>query len=304
LFIDCSGFSSILLEKTLGVPFTSYDQWLPNDRAVVMPKQYTDPEKECHPYTKATAMSAGWRFTIPIYTRVGNGYVYSSKFISDEDAEKELREAIGEYEAPAKFLKMKCGYHKEIAVKNVVAVGLSAGFVEPLEATGITFTTAVVKSIADLLNLNKNIWNNQTKDLLNGGFYEMSMEILAFVWAHYHFSTKADTPFWQEIRQQKIEDLPEDVKKILSFYYPIPGRFLFLKPSSMFNNVQWFSMLHAGGAYKDIEIPRRPYETEYIKYFIDVQNYRVEQAKLNFKNHYRYLDDWYNNRLFGENNVR
>jgi hypothetical protein len=304
LFIDCSGFSSILLEKTLGVPFTSYDQWLPNDRAVVMPKQYTDPEKECHPYTKATAMSAGWRFTIPIYTRVGNGYVYSSKFISDEDAEKELREAIGEYEAPAKFLKMKCGYHKEIAVKNVVAVGLSAGFVEPLEATGITFTTAVVKSIADLLNLNKNIWNNQTKDLLNGGFYEMSMEILAFVWAHYHFSTKADTPFWQEIRQQKIEDLPEDVKKILSFYYPIPGRFLFLKPSSMFNNVQWFSMLHAGGAYKDVEIPHRPYETEYIKYFIDVQNYRVEQAKLNFKNHYRYLDDWYNNRLFGENNVR
>lgn len=297
LFIDCSGFQSILLEKTLGSPFTPYGDLLFNDRAVVLQKKYTDPEKECHPYTKATAMNAGWRFTIPIYTRSGNGYVYSSKFITDEEAEKELRDAVGEYDAPAKFLKMKCGYHKEIAVKNVVAVGLSAGFVEPLEATGITFTTAVVKSIADLLNLNNNIWNQQTKTLLNNGFYEMSIEILTFVWSHFYFSTKNDTPYWQAVRQQKINDLPEDARFVLSHYYPQPGRFMYLRPSSMFNIVQWFSMIHAGGGYKDAEIRQRPFEEEYIKYFIDVQNYRVSEAKKRFINHYQYLDKWYNGKL-------
>jgi tryptophan halogenase len=293
LYIDCSGFNSILLEKTLGVPFTSYDKWLPNDRAVVMPTQFKDPETECFPYTKATTMSAGWRFTIPIYTRTGNGYVYSSKFISDEDAEKELRETIGEFEAPAKFLKMKCGYHKEIAVKNVVAVGLSAGFVEPLEATGITFTTAVIKSVTELLNMNRNIWNQPVKELINRGFYEMNMEILTFVWAHYHFSKRADTPFWQSIRQQQIKDLPEDVQFVLSHFYPRPGRFLYFSKSSMFNIVQWFSVLHAGGAYNNLEKIDRPNENEYAEYFIDVQNYRVEQAKKRFPNHYAYLDQWY-----------
>jgi len=297
LFLDCSGFSSILLEKTLGSPFTSYNQWLPMDRAVVMPKQYTDPEKECHPYTKATAMSAGWRFTIPIFSRIGNGYVYSSKYISDEDAEKELRESIGEFDAPAKFLKMRCGYHKEIAVKNVVAVGLSAGFVEPLEATGITFTTAVVKSISDLLNMNKNIWNQNTRSLINQGFYEMATEILAFVWCHYHFSTKNDTPFWQDVRKGKITDLPEDAQWILSHFYPRPGRFLYFSRNSMFNIVQWFSMLHAGGAYKDYAPPERAKEKEYAEYFINVQNTRVAEAKKLFKNHYQYLKEWYD-RIF------
>ena len=190
---------------------------------------------------------------------------------------------------------MKCGYHKEIAVKNVVAVGLSAGFVEPLEATGITFTTAVIKSVTELLNMNRNIWNQPIKDLINRGFYEMNMEILAFVWAHYHFSKRSDTPFWQSIRQQDIKDLPEDVQFILGHFYPRPGRFLYFSKSSMFNIVQWFSVLHAGGAYNNLEKIDRPNENEYAEYFIDVQNYRVEQAKKRFPNHYAYLDQWYKN---------
>jgi tryptophan halogenase len=293
LYIDCSGFNSLLLEKTLGVPFESYNTWLPNDRAVVIPTQYKNPQEECHPYTKATAMNSGWMFTIPNFKRIGNGYVYSSKFISDEDAEKELREKIGEFEAPARHVKMRCGHRKEIAHKNVVAVGLSAGFVEPLEATGITFTTAVVRSLADLLNMNRNIWNQQAKVMLNRGFYEMATEILAFVWSHYHFSTKDDTPFWQHIRSQKITDLPPDAQWILSHFYPHPGRFLYFSKNSMFSVVQWFSMLHAGGAYKNYDKPQRPFEKEYGQYFVDVQNYRVDEAKKLFKNHYDYLVEWY-----------
>ena len=143
LFIDCTGFASILLEKKLNVKFNDYGRWLLNDSAVVIRTQYINPQEQCHPYTKATAMDSGWMFTIPTFKSVGNGYVHSSKHITPEDAEQELRNKIGEHVAPARHLKMKCGYHKEIALKNVCAVGLSAGFIEPLEATGITFTTAV-----------------------------------------------------------------------------------------------------------------------------------------------------------------
>ena len=293
LYIDCTGFASVLLEKTLGVPFESYDKWLPTDRAVVIRTQFKDPKAECHPYTKATAMDAGWRFTIPIHSSIGNGYVYSSKFISDEDAEKELRNAIGEFEAPAKMLKMKCGLHKEIAKQNVCAVGLSGGFVEPLEATGITFTTTVIKAVTDLLNMNRNLWNQQVQGMINQGFYEMSMEILTFVWCHYHFSTKDNTPFWQYIRSQKIEDLPADAQWILSHFYPKPGNFLFFSRTSMFNVIQWFSMLHAGGAYKDIDLTLTPAQEEYGKYFIEIQNARIEAAKKLFKNHHEYLTEWY-----------
>lgn len=294
LFLDCSGFSSILLEKTLKVPFVPYDDWLPCDRAVVLPTQFNDPIKDCFPYTKATTMTSGWRFTIPIYTRTGNGYVYSSKFISDEDAEKELRESVGEFEAPAKFLKMKCGYHKEIAHKNVCAVGLSAGFVEPLEATGITFTTAVVKSIATLLNMTGNVWNSTCKDNINRGFYEMSIEILTFVWGHYHFSTRNDTPFWQNIRKQKISDMPEHVQYILSNFYPTPRPHLFFSPNSMFNVVQWFSMLHAGGAYKGHPNKLSKKQTQYAEYFLKSQDARVELARNMFSKQYDYLKEWYN----------
>lgn len=294
LFLDCTGFKSMLLGETLKVPFESYNDWLPNDRAVVIQTQYTNPEEECFPYTRATTMDAGWRFTIPIFTRVGNGYVYSSKFISDEDAEQELRESIGEFNAPAKFLKMRCGRHVEVAHKNVCAVGLSAGFVEPLEATGITFTTAVVKSITDLLNMYNNVWNREVRQHLNRGFYEMAIEILTFVWVHYHFSSRNDTPFWQSIRKQKIEDLPKDVQFILNGFYPTPGRFVFFSPASMFNIVQWFSVLHAGGAYKNTSYPLTPKQEAYAKYFIDTHQYRVDQAKKLFPNQYQYLKEWYN----------
>ena len=239
-------------------------------------------------------MNAGWRFTIPIYSRVGNGYVYSSKFISDEEAEKELRESLGEFDAPAKFLKMKCGRHTDIAHKNVCAVGLSAGFVEPLEATGITFTTAVVKSITDLLNMQGNLWNNTSRSNLNRGFYEMAMEILCFVWAHYYFCTKDNTEYWKHIRTLKIDDLPQDVQYVLSAFYPHPPRYMFFGQGSMFCAVQWFSVLHAGGAYKN-KYELTPRQEQYARYFIANQQNRVDLAKEIFPNQYDYLKEWYEN---------
>ena len=292
LFIDCSGFESILLEKTLGTKFVAYKPWLMNDSAVAIPTQYTNPQEECHPYTKATAMNAGWRWTIPTYHRVGNGYVYSSDHISAEEAEKELRTALNEWDAPAKHLKMKCGVHEQIAVKNVVGVGLAAGFVEPLEATGITFTTATVTSLTELINI-YGTWNAEPIAMLNRGFYEMSVEILAFVYAHYYFSTKNDTPYWKDVRKKSLRDLPGDAQYMIEQYYPVPKDFIFFSQQSMFSSVQWWSMIHAGGAYKDYKPSLSKEELQYLEYFITTQSTKVEQATETFPNHYDFLKGWY-----------
>lgn len=294
LYIDCSGFSSILLEKNLNVPFKSYNNWLLCDKAVAIPTEYVNPQEECHPYTKATAMNAGWRWTIPIYNRIGNGYVYSSKFISSDDAEQELRNSINEYKNPAKHLDMKCGVHEQVAVSNVCAVGLSAAFVEPLEATGITFTTSVVGFLVDALNNSLNVWGNSQRNFVNGLFQEVVVETFAFVWAHYYYSNKNDTDFWREIRKQKLADLPKSVKELLNNFLPRPMRFLNINPNSMFNVGQWFTVLHAGGAYAGQESLLDSAQNEYVEYFLKSNSDRIDNALEMFPNHYEHLKRWYN----------
>ena len=296
LYIDCSGFSSVLLEKNLGVKFHSIEGFLPCNRAVVIPTPYKDPETECFPYTKATAMNAGWMFTIPTFKKTGNGYVYSDRFMSPEDAEKELREKIGEFEVPAKHLTMKCGSHEIVAYKNVVAVGLSAGFVEPLEATGITFTTKVVEQVVGLLNHHNGIWTDSAKSNLNVSYMNMVTEILAFVWVHYHFSSKSDTPFWKSIRSQTIDDVPESVKAILDHFIPALHGGMFLDRTSGFHVGHWFSVLHAAEMYKGTTSTLTPELEKYSEYFIRNQNNRIELVKEMFPNHYEFLKEWYDDK--------
>jgi hypothetical protein len=293
LFIDCTGFASILLEKKLNVKFNDYSRWLLNDSAVVIRTQYINPQEQCHPYTKATAMDSGWMFTIPTFKSVGNGYVHSSKHITPEDAEQELRNKIGEHVAPARHLKMKCGYHKEIALKNVCAVGLSAGFIEPLEATGITFTTAVVSDIAGSLNNSGNIWGEQQKSIINKNFDFMCNEILAFIWIHYYYATKDDTDYWKEAKAKRMDDLPPLAKEIISLFLPIPQRFINIAPNSMFNIVQWFTVLHSGGAYKDVQSHLTDKQKQYAEFFLECHNKRLDLVEDMFDNHYDYLTDWY-----------
>jgi hypothetical protein len=293
LFIDCTGFSSILLEKTLGVDFESITDLLPCDSAVAMPTQYTDPEKECHPYTRASTMKAGWRWTIPIYTRVGNGYSYSSKYISKEEAEQELRDSIGEYDAKALHLKMKCGIHKKTAFKNVVAAGLSAGFVEPLEATGITFTTKAAEVLTDVLNKNNGVWNQPIINAVNESYAREFWEIVSFVWAHYYFSTRKDTQFWKDRHDIDLESLDPRIKEHLSRFIPELHRRFYVHPESSFHVGHWFSVLHAGGVFKDHPKMIAGDVEKYAEYFLKNQDSRVDLVLDMFPNHYEFLKEWY-----------
>lgn len=291
LYIDCTGFKSLLLEQSLGVKHISIDNLLPCDRAVAIPTQYINPELECHPYTKSTAMNAGWRWTIPTFGRIGNGYVYSSNYISKEDAEKELRNAIQEYDAPAIHLDMKCGYKETIAVKNVVAVGLSAGFVEPLEATGITFTTKTVEVLTHYLNSFENNFDANVQTNINSYFVTMVKEIIAFIFLHYLTSNKRDTKFWKSFDDILV---PTWINQTLLQFVPTPPNDLRkFGVYEMFHSGQWFQIFNACEKYKNNKPVLDDCELVYHNIHQEMLTTRTDIEIKNFPNHYNFLKDWY-----------
>ncbi len=195
LFVDCSGFRSLLAQQELGVPFLPFGENLLNDRAVVMPTGHSAPFK---PQTDATAMAAGWRWTIPLTNRVGNGYVYSSKYISDEEAEAELRAALGlGKDGPeARFLRMKVGRVAETWHRNCLAVGLSQGFLEPLEATALHIVIATALEFAQAYAAGG--YGPQHRDSFNASIGARYEGIRDYIVAHYRLNQRTDTPYWRD----------------------------------------------------------------------------------------------------------
>jgi tryptophan halogenase len=149
LFVDCSGFRSLLLGDALGEEWEDWSHWLPCDRAMALP--CASPPGEIEPLTRATAMPAGWRWRIPLQHRVGNGYVYSSAHLSDDEASDAILGAVeGEPLADPRVLRFRAGRRKRSWSHNVVAVGLASGFLEPLESTSIYLVQAAITQLLDL----------------------------------------------------------------------------------------------------------------------------------------------------------
>jgi tryptophan halogenase len=294
LYIDCTGFESLLLEKALGVPFIPIDDVLLCNSAVAIPTQYKDKHTEMHPYTKAFTMDAGWRWQIPTYSRIGNGYVYCDKFITSEDAEAELRNIINEFDTPANHIKMKTGVHENIAVKNVYAIGLAAAFAEPLEATGITFTTKAIQRLTSTLFEQKGNYDNEIAQWLSDEYRLLVQEIIDFIFCHYHFASKDDTPFWRAVHRISI---PMSAKNIVNKFIPVPPSNLWEKPFyTMFHSGHWFELLYAFGAYDNFTGHKQASEsvTKYGKMVWDMYNTRTDTELDIFPNHYEYLKEFYN----------
>jgi tryptophan 6-halogenase len=159
LYIDCTGFRRLLICKVAPAqPFHTYAKSLFCDRALVLRFPHSgDAEKQArmHPYVKASAQSGGWIWTIPLFSRISNGYVYASSFTSDEDAETELRQYCGSDRMPdAEILKVRfeAGKLDQLWVKNCVAIGLAGSFIEPLESTGLAITQIGVEMLASMLD--------------------------------------------------------------------------------------------------------------------------------------------------------
>ncbi len=148
LFIDCSGFRALLIEGVLQQGFEDWTHWLPVDRAIAMPCEKVGPPT---PYTRSTAREAGWQWRIPLQHRTGNGYVYCSRFISDDHALAVLMKNLdGKPLAEGKPIKFKAGKRNKLWDKNVIAIGLSGGFVEPLESTAIFLIQSGISRLVQL----------------------------------------------------------------------------------------------------------------------------------------------------------
>jgi len=202
LFVDCSGFVSLLLGKALGEPFEDWSKWLPADRAVAMPCRT---EGAITPYTSAIAMPAGWRWRIPLQNRTGNGYVYSSKFLSDEDAAAALVASVeGEPIAPPRQLRFIAGRRARSWVGNCIGVGLSSGFLEPLESTSIYLIQAAITGLLELFP------EPDISPVDRGEFNRLiDLEydrIRDFLILHYHATERDDSPFWDYVRTMEIPD--------------------------------------------------------------------------------------------------
>jgi len=195
LYIDCTGFKSLLLDKTLKEPFESYSDMLPNDSAWATRIQYKDKEKELVPYTNCTAIENGWVWNIPLWSRIGTGYVYSSKFVDDDTALKQFKKHIGQEELEFKNIKMRVGIHNRLWVKNVVAIGLSAGFIEPLESNGLYTVHEFLTKL--VLNLQRDKISQWDRDNFNFQCKHMFKEFSEFVGLHYALSHRDDTEYWK-----------------------------------------------------------------------------------------------------------
>lgn len=205
LYIDCTGFQSLLLSKTMNEKFISYNDVLPNTNAWATQIPYIDAEKEIDNVTKCTALKNGWCWNIPLWSRIGAGYVYSNKYTSDEDALEEFKNYLtNNLELPRsskdideltyKNISMRVGIHERVWVKNVVAIGLSAGFIEPLESNGLfsvhEFLFQLVK------NMKRERITQWDRDVFNYSVRNIYETFVQFIIIHYALSIRNDSQYW------------------------------------------------------------------------------------------------------------
>lgn len=212
LFIDCSGFRALLIGKALENDYEPWTDWLPCDRAVAVPCQRAD--TDLLPYTRATARQAGWTWRIPLQHRTGNGYVYSSQFVSDDEAASTLLAALdGEPTADPRFLNFTAGRRKVSWDRNCVAIGLSSGFLEPLESTSIYLIQAAI------INLLKNFPRNHIEPAQVAEFnrlVDLEYErVRDFLILHYYANTRDDAELWRYCRSMQI---PDSLEQKLSLF--------------------------------------------------------------------------------------
>jgi tryptophan halogenase len=197
LFIDCTGFKSLLLGEFLKEPFIPYDHVIPNDSAWATHIAYTDKESQMVAYTECTAIDNGWVWNIPLWDNIGTGYVYSSKHISRDDAKKEFIDHLGTSDCEFRHIPMKVGRYKRTWVKNVVAIGLAGGFIEPLESNGLLTVHENLIALYKVLRRGKA--SHILKEMYNFGTNRKFDEFVDFIAIHYAFTQRRDTKYWEDI---------------------------------------------------------------------------------------------------------
>lgn len=234
LFLDCSGFRALLIQGTLDVGFDDWSHWLPCDRALVARCAKVGPPT---PYTRATAHKAGWQFRIPLQHRTGNGHIYSSHFASEDEAAEIL---LGTLDGPAlgdpKLLKFTTGKRRKLWDRNVIAIGLAGGFLEPLESTAIYLIQSGINRLmnlfpaADCASILQDTYNQQTQ-------FEYE-RIRDFIILHYHATERDDTEFWKYVRTMSV---PDSLRSKIDLF-ACDGQF-FREADELFGSASWVEVM-------------------------------------------------------------
>jgi tryptophan halogenase len=232
-FIDCSGFRSLLLGQTLGNAYEDWTKWLPCDRAYAVPSARRG---ELTPYTRSTALEAGWQWRIPLQHRTGNGYVFSTAFISEDEAAHRL---VNNLDAPAlgepRLLRFKAGRRKSSWQRNCLALGLASGFLEPLESTSIYLVQAAILHLLPLFP------GKRVDPVLAQEFNRrMDVEyerIRDFLILHYHANCRDDAELWRYCRAM---DVPDSLKARIELF--VRRGFIEQYKDGLFTPPSWLSV--------------------------------------------------------------
>jgi hypothetical protein len=298
LFVDCSGFSSILLQKSLKVPFISFKENLFNDSAVTISVPRTS-EAKVNSQTISTAMKCGWAWDIPLTNRSGNGYVYSSDYCSAEQAELELREKLSLVgkNVEVRHLKMKVGRVEKHWHKNCVAIGLSQGFIEPLEATALHFVQESIEGFID--SFTEGEFTQTYQDTFNHKMNNRFDGIRDYIVAHYRLSSREDTEYW--LKNSENPNISNNLKKIVQSW--VAGDDLnkaLIQPGmvSFYPPVSWHAILAGYGIFPELVSPAllsekfggsaietaQKYDLAHIDQFI-------QRCSVNFADHQQFIDE-------------
>lgn len=210
-FIDCTGFSAALIEKVLGVEYEDWSHWLPMNSAIAVQTRSTG---EIVPYTRSIARDAGWQWRIPLQHRVGNGHVFSSDYMSEDEARDILMNSLdGEPLIEPRTIRFLTGRRKKLWEKNCVALGLSSGFLEPLESTSIHLFQIAATRLIQYFPFNG--CNDALADQFNRLASEEFESIRDFIILHYYLTSRDDTQFW---RDRQALDIPDSLRHRLELY--------------------------------------------------------------------------------------
>jgi hypothetical protein len=256
-FVDCTGFRSLLLQQAMGVPFRSFSDNLFNDAAVVIPT--APPSRATLPVqTVSRALSAGWSWHIPLTSRVGNGYVYSSAFLPADKAEAELRRSLGPAaaEVEARHLKMKVGQVERHWNGNCLALGLAQGFIEPLEATALHLVQVSIGSFMKCFEEGQFTALHQSR--FNHDIVDRFERVRDYIVAHYKLNTRSDSDYWHANRDNvHLSDALGTLLQAWVDREDIAQALARTQGNSHFSAVSWHCLLAGYGAFPPIA-PNQP----------------------------------------------
>lgn len=246
-FVDCTGFAGLLLQKTLGVGFRDFSENLFNDSAVALPSDRTEGDMPSE--TVSRALTNGWCWHIPLRHRIGNGYVYSSDFLSADAAETELRKLLGDLDGKqeARHLKMRVGQVERHWDKNCLALGLSQGFIEPLEATALLLVQVSIELFMAACDKGGDA---AAREAYNGAMRERFERVRDYIVAHYKLNTRDDSDYWRANRDNTR--LSDSLLGILDVWYRGEDLFAEIQRQALeshFGAASWHCLLSGYGTY-------------------------------------------------------